>query len=147
MVGINIRVDTRRAVKKLHKYSQFVEKQAGIVAKEVAEAGRWYAKTIAPQYNSNLVRLIKIQRGGKQSWTVVSENPTRGNANRIFGTGRFPNFNLVRWMHETGGVFQSNNPFGKAGTQKLEDYHSYIGRVHCHQLNCFFGDLKSCFVY
>lgn len=123
--SISISVDASRAVKKLKAYNKFIESRAKTVTRDLALLGRRYARRLAPRDTMELWRLIEVKKSQGNQSIIVSDNPLEGGKNRMFGKGRFPNFNLVRWMHETGGVFQSDNPFGKAGTKHIKSGDPY----------------------
>lgn len=66
-----------------------------------------------------LPKKIREVVGPQDTYIVRSLNPK---SNRLWpNSGRYPNFDLPRWMHETGGVFQSDNPFGKKGTRHIPE--------------------------
>ena len=108
-----------RSQKKLKLAEKKIFSQSERTAKEIADLGKYYAKSIAPTNSGYLLRLIKTLKGNKDfEYTIVSQNPK---SNRLWpGSGKYKDFNLVQWMHQTGGVFKTDNPFGKAGTKHIK---------------------------
>ena len=80
----------------------------------------------APVLTSELRRHIHIRQqvnGGKNSfmYEVYTTNPTEGGNNQLWPyANNRGEFDLIRWMHSTDGVFRSNNPFGRAGTRHIK---------------------------
>lgn len=107
-----------KADRKLMRAEKQIFSQSERTAQDIAKLGKLYARSIAPRDSGYLIRLIKLMKGkDKLSYEVVSQNPK---GNRLWpNTGRYPDFNLVQWMHQTGGVFKTNNPFGRAGTKHI----------------------------
>lgn len=113
---INLKADVqaREIFRKLTKLKVEVLERGYKTVNKTTDLGKQYARSIAP-YNSGrtanfiIKRLKKLPEG--TVGTIQAQNPTRGGSHRLLGLGRYGgNFNLVRWMHETGGVFQSPNP-------------------------------------
>jgi len=108
-----------RTKAKLRRAEAAIFKESVRTSKEVANIGKLYAKSIAPIDSGTLIRLIKTLKGkGKFEYVVVSQNPKSGR--KWPSSGKYKNFNLVQWMHKTGGVFRSDNPFGRAGTKHIK---------------------------
>ena len=100
-----------------------VDKRSKESAVEIAYEARDYARIIAPNFNGKTQSMIvvysKHPNNGAQA-TVMAKNPTKGGNNRLYSGGKYGNnFNLVKWMHETDGVFQTDNPLGRAGTRHI----------------------------
>jgi lambda repressor-like predicted transcriptional regulator len=82
--------------------------------KQLAEMGKSMAKAIAPHYSGRTAKMIIVRKKQTPEGVVaqiIAQNPTKGGAHR-YSEGQYRNFNLVRWMHQTKGVYQSHNPFG-----------------------------------
>ena len=129
MAQPRITVDYTRALKKLAKLETKLKKEGELTSKELAELGKNYARVNAPNYTGALIRNIKVFKGNLPAkFTIVSQN-TPGN--RLFpNTGKYLNFSLPVWLDKTGGKFQSDNPFGKAGTQHVpQDKARYMRRT------------------
>ena len=104
---------------KLSRAEKAIFSQSERTGKDIATLGKYYARSIAPNDSGYLIRLIKQQKGKDNlSFEVVSQNP-KGNR-KWPGSGKYKDFNLVQWMHQTRGVFKSDNPFGKAGTKHIK---------------------------
>lgn len=70
-------------------------------------------------FRTRLPKKIRDIVGSQDPYVIRSQNPK---SNRLFpNTGAYPNFDLPRWLHEFGGVFQTDNPFGKAGKQHVPE--------------------------
>lgn len=111
-------VNVTGALKKLAKLETKLKQESNLTVQELAELGKNYARVTAPAGTGALIRGIKVFKGKKQyNYSVVSQN-TPGNR-KWPNVGKYPNFNLPRWLDETGGKFLSNNPFGKAGSQHV----------------------------
>jgi hypothetical protein len=118
---LRITVDDRGLRRKLPREYKSIKSKAGELAKYISEQTKKKAKDVAPKDpkgSGALVSLIKIFKEGGDKYSVITLNPK---SNRLWpGKGKYgSNFDLPRWMHETGGVFQSDNPFGKAGTKHI----------------------------
>lgn len=116
-------VRARKAYRKLEMAKLLGSKVGKATVLKLSETGKHYARTIAPFYKGNTARFIVVRKKGTPKDVkaqIIAKNPTQGGANRVYEGGKYPNFNLVRWMHKTGGVFKSDNPFGKAGTQHIK---------------------------
>lgn len=106
-----------KAARKLALLEKKLDEQGKLSAQEVREMGKSFARTQAPHNSGRLISLIQLPKTTGSEAVIVSKNPK---GNRIYPEGKVKNFNLVRWMHKTGGKFQSDNPFGKAGTQHIK---------------------------
>lgn len=123
MVFSKKRVDARRAFRKLAHAEKLMYKKSNLIGENFAKRGKYMAREIAPYYSgktAKFIRVIRLKGTETDTWMIQAMNPTIGGANRKFSKGKYPNFNLVRWMHETDGVFQTDNPLGKAGTRHIQ---------------------------
>lgn len=123
MVRFTVDVITIGAQRKLAKLESKLKKEGSLTAKELAELGKSYARLTAPNFSGMLIRGIRVFRGNKpDTYSIVSQN-TPGNR-KWPSSGKYPNFSLPKWLDETGGRFQSNNPYGAAGTQHVPRYNA-----------------------
>jgi len=96
-------VDYRKAQKKIQKTQKEILKAGKGTVETLARLGQAHARSIAPRLSGKTASLIKVFQGQEVNGpyaTVVAQNPT---ANRSDG------FNLVKWMHATNGILQSDN--------------------------------------
>jgi hypothetical protein len=116
MVRTRVQVNVSRALKKLAKVETKLKQEGNLTVKELAELGKNYARVTAPAFTGDLIRNIKVFKGGgPDTRTIVSQNPRT----HLYPRNKYPDFSLPRWLNETGGVFQSDNPFGKKGTRHV----------------------------
>lgn len=116
MARAKVSVDVSRALRKLAKVETKLKKEGDLTTKELAELGKNFARVSAPAFTGDLIRNIKVFKAdGNNSYNIVSQNP----GTHLYERKNYPNFSLPRWLNETGGVFQSDNPFGKKGTQHV----------------------------
>ena len=115
---LNVKVLTGQAIKKLARLETKLKKEGELTVKEIAELGKNYARITAPTDSGQLIRGIRVFKDKQpSSYMIVSQN-TPGNR-KWPGSGRYPNFSLPKWLDETGGVFKSDNPYGRKGTQHV----------------------------
>lgn len=100
------------------------------VRENLEKAGKDFMKTVhgkarqyAPRLTGEVVRHIHLSevKSGRDSFVyqVYTTNPTEGGKNQMYANIKYSDFDLIRWMHSTGGKFRSDNPFGRAGTQHI----------------------------
>lgn len=136
---VKITIDPRRAIKKLNKVQLQITGKSEKTVRDVGEAIKTVAKTIAPKSTgktANLIAAYYKKTPAGYAAQIVARNPTKGGRNRMSTGGRYGgNFNLVRWMHETGGIFQTDNKFllaitngrqGRAGTKHIRSGDPYF---------------------
>ena len=114
------RVNVNGAMKKLQKTKLAIIRAGKGTIGDLGRLGQAHAKLIAPKHTGKLVSLIKLFQGTNSEGpyaTIVSQNPTANDGHAR--SPQRPNFNLVKWMHATKGVFRSDNPWGKAGTKHI----------------------------
>ncbi len=95
---VQMTVDTSRAERKLSALLKDIEEGANLVAEDVGQVGKNYARLKAPYYSGRTFRLIKLKRMGGGEAQIVAQNPTASDGH----TRKIANFNLVRWMHTSG---------------------------------------------
>ncbi len=103
MAILKTKVDYRRAMKKLEKAKKEIFKAGQATVSELAYMGSYHAKAIAPFYSGKTVSLIKVFKGTNKDGpyaNIVAQNPTASDGHKR----NIANFNLVRWMHATGGI-------------------------------------------
>lgn len=128
----SVQVDVSRALRKLTRLEKKLQQEGNVTVKELAEMGKLYARSQAPAGTGALIRGIRVFKGKQPDvYNVVSQNTP---SNRKWpNTGKYPNFSLPRWLNETGGRFQSNNPYGAAGTQHVpRDRAKYMERASAY---------------
>jgi hypothetical protein len=111
--------DYRKALKKIQGSKISAYDAGKKTVTQLAEIGQAHARMIAPSDKGTLRSLIKVFSGEESQGPyakLVSQNPV-AYTGRLWGDRRF---NLVKWMHATRGVFQSDNPFGAAGTKHIK---------------------------
>lgn len=118
------RVTHSSAVKRLEKYERDVEASVDVSMKTMVHMGKAFAQTIAPNSSGILINAISARSyrtspGATGKIFISTLGQQQLKANREFPS-KEPNFNLVRWMHATGGIFQTRNPFGKVGKQHFK---------------------------
>jgi len=84
------------------------------------------ARELAPHNKGYVRRSIHMKevKTSDNSFTyeIYTTNPTAGGTNRWSTSGKYgADFNLIRWMESTGGVFRSDNPAGRAGKQHIPE--------------------------
>ena len=118
-----MKIDARGAMRKLALAKAAVIDAGNTSVEALTELGKWKAFQLAPKYSRRTALMIKKQIYKTANGTegkIIAQNPTVGDQHRLFPGGRYAGkFNLVRWMHATKGIFQSDNPFGKAGTKHI----------------------------
>lgn len=127
------RIDLSGARRKLARAGRIIDRTSVRAVNDLLQLGKDYAKALAPRdtgRTASFIKVFKITQQGELG-KVQAQNPTVGMSHRRFPgmgnyvarqqlSGRYAGgFNLVRWMHETGGVFQSRNPYGKPGKQHI----------------------------
>jgi len=124
---IDMKADITGANLTLKRVQKRISKNTYDMMFELKEKGKEHAKQIAPKWSQGTQDTAKLIRGivsrKADGWEaiILAPNPTKGGSNRFFPQkSDYPDFNLVRWMHETGGVFQSDNMFGKKGTKHIK---------------------------
>ena len=140
MVSKKGKVDARRAFRKLMQVEKLLYKKTDETAENLAKRGKYMAREIAPFDSSRtakFIRVIQLKGAETSTWMIQAMSPTKGGANRKFKTTKYPDFNLVRWMHETNGIFRSDNPYGKAGTKHItsgEPRFMYVVEEHLNRI-------------
>ena len=105
-------VDVSKALRKIARAEQKIKEGIELTTNELALLGKDYARLLAPNNTGKTASFIVIYKKGRNKRQIKAKNPTLGGAHKNLGTGKYgSNFNLVRWMHETGGIFRSPNPF------------------------------------
>lgn len=93
--SVQMTVDVSKAERKLNALLNDLEAGAQLVADDVGQIGKNYARLRAPYYSGKTFRLIKLRRMNGGEAQVVAQNSTRSDGH----TRNIANFNLVRWMH------------------------------------------------
>ena len=115
-----VRVKYDKALKKLRDAQRKVVKEGNDSVEELAKLGKLQAQYLVPKNTGDLKSFIKVIRNQSSNELTATITVEGFKAERIYGPGNYPDFDLVRWMARTKGVFQSNNPFGKAGTKHIK---------------------------
>lgn len=149
-------VEDRNLFRHMAKVKQQIAEGGRGTIYQMTEAGKQYARTIAPHGSGRTASFIEAwKRKTKNGYEgrVIARNP--GNSNRIGGGS----FNLVRWMHETGGIFQTKNTIalrltkgrsGEAGTAHIFSgnprfmyaTHDYLERNKANIVKSEFNKIK-----
>lgn len=120
MIRIRAEVKDKGALKKLQKKQLSVAKAAEATVNDLARLGQTHAQLIAPRgRQKKLISLIKVFKTKKASGPgaeIHAQNPTANDGH----FRNIQNFDLVKWMHATRGVFQTDNPWGKAGKKHIK---------------------------
>lgn len=99
MVSTKINVDTRRAVRKLNRVEGEVKRLSLEVVQELSVKGKDYAKQISPYQTGRTRSLIRAdvypRKWGAEGIVSATNILKDGHSRNI------PNFDLVRWMHES----------------------------------------------
>ena len=105
------------------KYKAYIElqkafKKSRTVAfrglEEMAEIGKQTAKLFAPINTGRVYRYIVIEKDkGNKGIKIRAKNPTASGDYPYSRFRRKKRFNLVRWMHQTGGRHRSFNPLNR----------------------------------
>ncbi len=119
-MSISIKIETKNAAKHLASVNRAIRVGLERGSKELALKGKAYAQRNAPSFSGAVASHIVIEKQKTNEGDIhkiIAKNPK---SPRWFGPGRYPDFNIVKWMHETGGVFKTDNPLGKAGTRHIK---------------------------
>ena len=115
-----IKIYDKNLLKKERKILRKAVKAGDESVETLAELGKTQARYLAPQYTGDIKGHIRII-WGKDSQGKTAKISVEGfKAERAFGPGKYQDFDLVRWMHSTNGIFQTNNPMGRAGTKHIK---------------------------
>ena len=118
-----VTVDTSGMKRHLARVKRLIAKGSDKALHELGKLGKNKARQLAPKDSgrtASLIRLQKLRTNQGIRYQIQAQNPTKGGTHRILGPGKYGSqFNLVKWMAETNGIFQSDNPFGKAGTKHI----------------------------
>jgi hypothetical protein len=91
--------------------------------KAIVDNTKMLAKFLAPKKTGNVASFIrgKVEKNAKgYTGSIVAENPTANGQNRYYPQyGKYPDFNLTRWMHLTGGKFKGRIPMGLKRRQHI----------------------------
>jgi hypothetical protein len=113
---------TRNAIARLAKIEKKILKAGEASTQDMVTAGKEFARARSPKFTGFVYRSIKgkVRTTNKGSEGLIFIDPviTPG-SQRMYGSGTVGSFSLVKWMHQTGGVFRHDNPFGKAGKQHI----------------------------
>ena len=116
-----------------NSYYKKTKGNSRIIKKNLKRAGRGLmlrtfdkAKALAPRGKGFVRKNIHMKEvmtsDNAVTYEIYTTNPTAGGANRWSTGGKYgADFNLIRWMESTGGVFRSDNPAGKAGKQHIPE--------------------------
>lgn len=129
MINLKTRVDKTGLRLRQRKLRTGSDELIQKYVKQLSEEAAVYARVKAPKLTGDTAGFIVSyqEKLGYAHWKgiVEAKNSTAGGTNRLWpqNTGKYGNisgdFNLTKWMHLTGGVFRSWNPFGKKGTRHI----------------------------
>lgn len=100
---------TKGAELRLAKIEKRIKKQGKATINDLLQAGMEKARVLVPKGRGNLYRSIQgsLRETGEGPSARIFIDPYI-TPNRL-SKGEYPNFSLVRWMHETGGRFKTEN--------------------------------------
>lgn len=130
-VKFNAKVTTNLAQARLAKLEKKIAKAMDQTIKDLVDLGKEKARVIVPKGSTgwlyNTIR-GRVTQGSTTEGMVYLDPKILPDSQRVYpGTGRYPNnFNLARWMHETGGKFRTPNPFGQVGKQHITSGDPYF---------------------
>lgn len=118
-----VELKTQQAERVLNKLLNKAKTSAFLSVNKITEIGFNYARATAPANSgftfSSIHKSIKRTKDGVVGKLYINPVITP-DSERVFGPGtRAEPFSLVKWMHQTKGRFQTDNPFGRAGTQHI----------------------------
>lgn len=117
---VTTKVDYRRAQVKIRKATRKAMKAGDETIGQLADFGKAHAKAIAPYFSgktAKLIRVVKVKGSEGMRAEIISPNSTPGKRG----------FNLPRWMHATGGIFQSDN---RGVIAMSHGKHGHAGQKH-----------------
>jgi len=105
MVNIRASVDATGAIRLMKKMRGRTKRDAKQLVNNISRYTQRRARSYAPRDTGRTKTHIRIHQTGKQTRTVVAENPS------IYG---HRGFNLPKWMHadsvQSAGYFPANKP-------------------------------------
>jgi hypothetical protein len=131
---------TQRAEARLGKAIEKIKRAGVATTKDLVNIGKETARILVPKQTLFLYRSIqgetKPAPDGSIRGRIYIDPYITPDFQKIYPkSATIPNFSLVRWMHETGGKFKSDNAFGKKGTQHIVSGDPYFMFTTRQQLN------------
>jgi hypothetical protein len=128
---VSITVDRKRAERKLAEAVKGFKDEGVLSLKEIGEAGKQFARSIAP-YNSGKLFSNIIKRVSEQDMTatVVARNPINQYPGEYRAReGVSGKFNLVRWMHESNGIRNGKRHIKTGKPQFMYETRRYLAGI------------------
>lgn len=123
-VRLKVDVRTQLARARLRKFGKAVEKAGQQTVQDLVNIGKDKARELVPKGSTGwLYKQIsgRVIPGPNPKAQIFLKEQIVPDSHRLFpNTGQYPQFNLAKWMHETGGKFKTPNPLGTVGKQHIK---------------------------